>query len=182
MTVSPLDRPKTKARIIAFAMEGMSCRAIAAAISTPQKTVSFQRVAMFLKRHQDEIAPAKQEVVKQATDYAIASKVERIQALNNRWALGHQVILARAEDKTFAWAPGYSTGLLVRDVKAVGSGEGADLVDVFKVDTSLLAELRALERSAAEELGQIEKAQVTVNTAPTYILQVIGASEDIPLG
>ncbi len=119
--------------------------------------VTENGVRSFKRRHADEIAPRVEEAVRTAADFAIANKVQRIAALNNRWTLAHQVILDRAADKTFAWAPGYTTGLLVRDVKAVGSGEGADLVDVFKVDTALLAELRAMERAAAEEMGQLPR-------------------------
>ena len=166
MNVSPLDKPKTKARIIEMALDGKGSRLIANALSTPRRPVHYQRVAVWLKKHRDEIEPVKQDYVRQATDFAIANKVARIEALNNRWVLGHQVILARAADPTFAWAPGYSTGLLVRDVKAVGSGEGADLVDVFKTDTALLAELRAIETAAADEMGQRPKpgADITLQT------------------
>ena len=44
---------------------------------------------------------------------------------------------------------GGNTGLLVRDYK----GRNAD-VAVYKADTALMAEMRATERQAAEELGQ----------------------------
>ena len=45
--------------------------------------------------------------------------------------------------------PGGSTGLLVKDYK----GRNADQ-PVYKADVALMAEMRATERQAAEELGQ----------------------------
>jgi hypothetical protein len=57
----------------------------------------------------------------------------------------------------FADVPGGTTGLLVKDYK----GKDADQ-PVYKVDTRLLAELRAHEKQAAEELGQwSEKQELT---------------------
>ena len=68
-----------------------------------------------------------------------------------------------------AEAPGGSTGLLVRQY------QGAQAMPVYKVDTgllSLLSELRALEKQAAEELGEwTEKRERPGDgtTAPTSI-------------
>ena len=62
-----------------------------------------------------------------------------------------------------AEAPGGSTGLLVRQ------HQGALAMPVYTVDTgllSLLSELRAIEKQAAEELGQwSEKREATTNGA-----------------
>lgn len=58
--------------------------------------------------------------------------------------------------------PGGETGLLVRKYKNLGSGDNARTVEEYEVDTGLLAELRAHEKQAAEELGQwITKGDVT---------------------
>ena len=65
--------------------------------------------------------------------------------------------------------PGGSTGFLIRQY------QGAHAMPVYKVDTgllSLLSELRAIEKQAAEELGQwSEKREPTANGAevPTSI-------------
>ena len=54
-----------------------------------------------------------------------------------------------------AGVPGGATGLLVRDYKGKNAGAPA-----YRVDTALIAELRALMRQAAEELGQwVEKSE-----------------------
>jgi hypothetical protein len=77
----------------------------------------------------------------------------RVNALNQRWNRLHRVIDDRAEDKTMT-APGAETGLLTRTYKQIGSGEGAEKVDEYQVDTGLLKELREHEKQAAQELGQ----------------------------
>ena len=68
-----------------------------------------------------------------------------------------QVIDERGGSAGLSDVPGGTTGLLVKDYK----GKDADQ-PVHKVDTSLLAELRAHEKQAAEELGQwSEKRELT---------------------
>ena len=79
----------------------------------------------------------------------ISSRNARVQALQNRWDRMRRVIDERAASPDFAEVPGGTTGLLVKDYK----GKDAD-TPVYKVDISLLAELRAHEQQAAEELGQ----------------------------
>src|SRR5439155_9215608 len=76
-----------------------------------------------------------------------------VRALQDRWDRARRLIDARARD--LADIPGGNTGLLVRDYK----GRNAD-VAVYKADTALMAEMRAAERQAAEELGQwVPKSQ-----------------------
>src|SRR5450432_4730881 len=95
----------------------------------------------------------------------ISSRNARVQALQNRWdrlRVGvAQLMAERGAD--MAEAPGGSTGLLVRRY------QGALAMPVYTVDTgllSLLSELRAIEKQAAEELGQWrEKRALTVNGA-----------------
>ena len=58
-----------------------------------------------------------------------------------------RVIEQRAASPDFAKVPGGTTGLLCRDLKCKDT-------PVYKVDTGLLAELRAHEQQAAQELSQ----------------------------
>ena len=77
----------------------------------------------------------------------IGNRNARIQALQDIWDRGRRLIDARARD--LADIPGGNTGLLCRDLK----GRNGDK-PVYRADTALLAELRAVMRQAAEELGQ----------------------------
>jgi hypothetical protein len=82
----------------------------------------------------------------------IAERQNRIDALNRRWGLMDAVISQRA--KTLAnVAGGGNTGLLVRQVKGVGSGEAFQLIEEYAVDTGLLREMREHEKQAAIEVG-----------------------------
>jgi hypothetical protein len=49
---------------------------------------------------------------------------------------------ARKKDKELRKAPGGKTGLLVRRLKMLGSGESAQVVEEFEVDVGLLREIR----------------------------------------
>lgn len=92
----------------------------------------------------------------------IAEKQNRIDALNERWRLMQQVIAERAE--LLRDVPGGgSTGLLVRQVKAVRiSEDGPEPIEEYRVDTALLKEMRETERQAAQELDQwVERRDVT---------------------
>jgi len=65
-----------------------------------------------------------------------------------------RVMEERAKSQMMQNVPGGTTGLLVHDVKSIGNGRNAERVDLFRIDTGLLAELRALEMEVAKELGQ----------------------------
>jgi hypothetical protein len=77
----------------------------------------------------------------------ISSRNARVQALQDRWDQMRQVIEQRAASPEYAQAPGGTTGLLCRDLRCKDT-------PVYKVDTGLLAELRAHEHQAAQEFGQ----------------------------
>ena len=77
----------------------------------------------------------------------ISSRNARVRALQVRWDRMRQVIEQRAASPDFAKVPGGTTGLLCRDPRCKDT-------PVYKIDTGLLAELRAHEQQAAQELSQ----------------------------
>jgi transposase-like protein len=90
----------------------------------------------------------------------IADRARRVEALDDRWNKMKAVIAERGADPSLANAPGGKTGLVVRQVKLIGSGKEAELIDEFAVDVALLREMRAHEEQAAKELGQwVEKRE-----------------------
>ena len=91
------------------------------------------------------------EVVK---GFGIAQLHNRVKSLQDRHRRLNAVIAERSASEEMQGVPGGSTGLIVRDVKVIGSGKDAERVDVYEVDTGTLAELRQIEMQAAKELGQ----------------------------
>jgi hypothetical protein len=99
----------------------------------------------------------------------IANRQNRVNALNDRWRLMQQVIAARAADERMT-GTGHETGLLVRTYKP---GKYR-VVEEYKVDAALLAELRAHEKQAAEELGQwTKKTDVTSGGKPLDLASLV---------
>lgn len=99
----------------------------------------------------------------------IASRDRRIKALNDRWSRLQRVVEERADDPAHENVPGWKTGLLVHNVKSVGGGESATVVDLYEVDTGLLRELREHEKQAAQELGQWTERHEVEQTTKAYI-------------
>lgn len=59
---------------------------------------------------------------------------------------------------------GGGTGLIVRQLKQIGSGRDAYVVEEFAVDTALVREIRATHEQAAKELGQwIDKGEFSLS-------------------
>lgn len=78
----------------------------------------------------------------------------RVAALQDRWERMKRVIAERAESPEMQDVPGGKTGLLVRQLKKVGAGADAEMVEEFAIDAALLKEMREHEKQAAQELGQ----------------------------
>ena len=103
----------------------------------------------------------------------ISDRNARIQALQERWTRLRANLDKVLEERGAEMAgvvPGGSTGLLMRDYKG---GKDAS-TPVYRLDpgvVALLAELRAHEKQAAEELGQwVEKREETSTVDSVAIL------------
>ena len=87
----------------------------------------------------------------------------------------NQLIEERAVAPEMQDVPGGKTGLLVRDRKTIGSGESAEVIDVFRVDVGLLRSLLEIEKQAAIETGQwTEKREVTGTERKMITVKVLG--------
>lgn len=89
-----------------------------------------------------------------ALTQGIAERLNRVQALDDRWLRMRRIIAERAASAEMQSVPGGTSGLLIRTVKGVGGGENFQVVDEYAVDTGLLRELREVEKQAAQEMGQ----------------------------
>lgn len=84
---------------------------------------------------------------------AIAQMEYRISVLDDIERRYRDLISARSGDMA-GKVPGGETGLLVRQFKAIGSGETAHEVTEYKADTAVTQEIRDTHKQAAQELGQ----------------------------
>jgi len=108
-----------------------------------------------------KVAELNEEFRKATANLAIARKEKRIAALNRRWLSMQKVVFERSETEAMQDVPGGRTGLITIGYKTLGSGESAQIMPVYEVDTGLLKELREHEKQAAIELGQwdVEKTE-----------------------
>lgn len=114
----------------------------------------------------DEIVEAFRAAVRRR---GIAVLERRVDALNDRWLRMQQVIEERAAAKDMAGVPGGTTGLIVKQAKAVASDGGPQSIDDYVVDTALLKELREHEKQAAQELGQWVESRKVEQFTKVYI-------------
>jgi hypothetical protein len=112
---------------------------------------------------------------------SIAVKEARLRAANDRWLKMHTVIQERGSDPEMKDVPGGKTGLLCHDRKGVGSGDAAEVIDVYQVDTGLLKEMRELEQQAAKELGQwVEKGEYVADGPCRFVIEGVSKAEWLP--
>lgn len=86
----------------------------------------------------------------------LARRGFRLQNLNDLRDRIMTVIAERASDPDMQDVKGGKTGIIIRRYKGVGQGPAAKVVEEFEIDIPAIRELRALQRDAAEELGQIQ--------------------------
>jgi DNA-binding XRE family transcriptional regulator len=117
---------------------------------TRQTLANWKREPAFQQRVAEHLEAAREAIRAEG----IANRINRVNALNDRWNRMRTVIEERAEDEAMQDVPGGKTGLLVHQTKAIGTGANQTIIDEYAVDTGLLKELRAHEEQAAKELGQ----------------------------
>lgn len=151
---STLTGRQEKAAILLAADEISDEHIAAEAGVTRRQLDRWKKLEPFQQRVHEHI----QELARNLERYSIARKDRRIAAMNDRWFRMLRLIDERAEDGTLPDdLAGNGTGLLVRSLK----GKDGD-AEEFQADTALLAELRQLEKQAAQEVGQwTEKTDVT---------------------
>jgi phage terminase small subunit len=159
--VGPLSDPKQEA-FARFVAQGKSKRHAAIAAGYSQKDASTRGYRLSKKaeiglRMEELQAQAADKAIENATllvDLEIASKQERCRVYGDIYQRMLQVVEERAADASMAKVPGGRTGLLVRQIKVLGSGANQKVVPESVVDTGLLRQIRATAQQAAEELGQ----------------------------
>jgi hypothetical protein len=149
-TEKPMWTEQKERAALLIAQDALTDELIAADVGIDRSTLSRWKLgAEFIARVQAILKEIHEKLVARG----IAEKQNRIDALNRRWKLMDDVIRQRAENLSSVKGGG-NTGLLVRQVKGIGSGEAFQMIEEYAVDTGLLKELREHEKQAAIELGE----------------------------
>jgi hypothetical protein len=152
----------TKAKSLAaqsLAEDVLTDEEIAAKAGVCRKTIHAWKQRPEFAAKVNELADQLGEV---AQRHALGRVGRRVQALTDRWERMLRIIKERSESPEMANVPGGKTGLLVRNVKAVGKGDDFQLIELYEVDAALLKELREHEKQVAHELGQwVDRKELT---------------------
>lgn len=130
--------------------EGKSIQEVAKAVEVLPNAVrrwkmmpKFQYILRhYIKRIEDE-----------STKNGIAGKVSRLRKLDKHSRSIEKIAEERAADIEMSAVAGGTTGWITRDVKSLGSGPGAQRVDVYEFDAALSKEYRETLKQAAMEMG-----------------------------
>ena len=170
-------KAKTRAQVDAWLLEGVPNTEIARRVG-----VHHSAVWRYAKKHEDRLAPVVAEIERQITDAAIASKVNRILDADRDYRRLGEVIEARATDARYD-EPGYRSGVMVHQLKQIGSGRNTQTVDEYKVDTALVAERRALRREVAEELDQLPRGNnINIDNRTQILIRQVDGYDPSALG
>ncbi len=144
---------------------------IAACLGIGRTTLSrWKTDSEFAAQVGDHIGEIKARMLRRA----IAKKERRIDVLNALHEKCLTVIAERAGKNP--GVAGDQTGLMVRQMKQIGSGRDAQVIEEFAVDASLIARIQSLHEQAAKELGQWQdKLQVEGLTA---VVEIVGVDAD----
>jgi hypothetical protein len=148
--------------------------------------VGRSRAQLWRWKQHPEFAARVQQIAKAIGDrlrhHAIARKVRRVEALNERWEKMHQIIAERAAAEEMQAVPGGKTGLVVKTVKGVEKGDDFRLVESYEVDTALLKAILEHERRAAEEAGEVgaQPEGPTVNVNVTNVRMTLEELKRLP--
>lgn len=149
---------------MAETIAGRSTRAIAELLSADGIAVTHSAVAGFQRRHKDEIAILEDAVRREISELAVTEKAERIRRLSALYD-GMQAIV----DKQ---------GLLIEDVKWIGDAETGREVKVVRFNAGLVQQMRGVLRDIADELGDIPRPAINIQTNVSQEVKVVVERRD----
>jgi len=155
-----------------LAEDDMSDEAIAERVGVTSRTLrNWKQHPEFAAQVGDYVGQLQAAMLR----YRIAKKRHRLKVLNDLHEKELTVIAERAEANA-GLAPGGATGLVVRQLKQIGSGRDVQIVEEWVVDNATIRQIMALEQQAAQELGQWqERVQVE---GMTTVVEIVGVPED----
>jgi len=134
-----------------LAEDSLSIPQIAQQLGTHESTVDrWKKVPEFQARLKENIAAFRTKFF----EWGLARKECRIEALTDLYDRLQLIVSERGASAEMKSVAGGATGLLTVTWKQFGAGEERQLIPESRVDTALSAEIRAILKQVAQEVGQ----------------------------
>ena len=134
-----------------LAEDSLSIPQIAQQLGTSESTVDrWRKVPEFQARIKENIAAFRAKLL----ECGLARKERRLAALTDVYHRQQLIVSARGASAEMKSVAGGATGLLTVTWKQFGAGEERQRISEYRVDTALSAEIRAILKQVAQEVGQ----------------------------
>lgn len=172
---------KKEIAAVLLAADDLSDEQIAQEVGVSRRTLANWKN---LPEFQEQVVENVAEIQRRMMRHAIAKRHKRLAVLDDLHVKLLQVVDERAaEYATLAESgsdetipAGGTTGLMVRQLKQIGAGREAQVVEEFVVDVATVKAIQGLHEQAAKELGQwTEKLNVSGGLKREYV--IVGADE-----
>jgi hypothetical protein len=91
---------------------------------------------------------------------AVSERLQRLEAIQDRWDRVRAAIDARAREDYEAMM---KTGIVIRGLRNVGHRKDAQVVEEYEIDTAAIEALNSIEKRAAIETGQeVDRADINL--------------------
>ena len=106
------------------------------------------------------VSELQQEIESSFVRLQITERLQRLEAIQNRWDRVRAAIDARAREDYDAMM---KTGIVIRGLRNVGHGKDAQVVEEYEIDTAAIEALNSIEKRAAIETGQeVDRADINL--------------------
>lgn len=150
---------------------------IAHAVHLSQRQLERWKLLPVFQAHVDRL---RERLAAESLAGGIADRAQRVAFQQERHRALRQVVAERGADPTMRDIPGGTTGYVVRQLKMIGLGKQAQVVEEHAVDKPTLDALAALEKQTAQELGQwTEKSEVAAKMAVRTTMDLSGVPAEV---
>ena len=106
------------------------------------------------------VSELRQEIESSFVRLQITERLQRLEAIQDRWDRVRAAIDARAREDYDAMM---KTGIVIRGLRNVGHGKDAQVVEEYEIDTAVIEALNSIEKRAAIETGQeVDRADINL--------------------
>ena len=150
--------PKQERAAVLVADDELSDRQIAKKLRINYTTLARWKKTnpQFRKRVLELTTALRHQIEDSFLEEGLARRGFRLKNLNDIHSRIRVVMDERAQQPELQKVPGGKTGIVVLTKKALGGGNNFEIIEESEIDVAMLRELRAIQKDAAEELGQLQ--------------------------